>query len=478
MRKILEGSLIFRALSAAAAWLDRQWSRSFISGLFVGGPLRGRDGGILGGLTRRVHLLLARLFAALRLDRLLDGSVFRRQYFWMALTVTAAPVLPTMAVLALAVIATGSVILNYCCDGERQNAATPLAKWIGAFAAVYLGSTLFSVDLRGSLLGGLLTSFFALFALVVADNCRTREDIRRLMAWMTASGAAVALIGIAQAALGLESTGAWVDSGDFSNITLRVWSTLDNPNVLSEYFMLAIPVSACAAYEARTLNGRLAAGLAVAAELVCLVLTWSRGGWLGLILAAAVFLVIMDKRFIVLGVLGLAALAAVMPQSLVARFSSIGSRADSSTNYRVYIWLGSLDMLRDYWLTGFGTGVAAFQHIYPRYAYNAVVAPHAHNLFLQIFCECGAGGILTLLAVFLGAVRELGRTIKNAAARRGRVLPAALTASLAGFALQSMTDHSFYNYRVTLMFWVTVGLCAAVGRVLGGGPESGKEAER
>lgn len=465
MRKILEGSFLYRLLNAVAAWLDRQWRGSCVSLAFINSKRR-EAGGLMGALAHKLHMALCRVFEVLRLNKLLEGSIFRRQYFWVALTVTAAPLLKTMAVLGLAVIATVSMIVNYGCDRDRRAASSRLTKWVLAFAAVYIGSTLLSVNLRGSFLGGMLTAFFALFALVVLDTCRTREDLRRLLNWVTFSAAMVAVIGLLQVARGVQSTPMWIDEGDFSNITLRVYSTLDNPNVLSEYFMLTIPVSVAAAYAARTVNGRLAAGLAAVAEVLCLVLTWSRGGWLGLLFAAAVFLVIMDKRFIVFGLLAAAALAAVMPESVIARFSSIGSRADSSTNFRIYIWLGSLDMLRDYWLTGFGTGVAAFQSVYPRYAFNGVMAPHAHSLYLQIFCECGIGGLLVLLGVFLSAARELGRAVTDALDKKEKVCAAALLASLAGFAVQSMTDHSFYNYRVVLMFWVTVGICAALARTV------------
>lgn len=462
MRKILEGSLLYRALRAIAGWLDRQWEKSCISLAFIGGKRR-ESGGIMGNIAHKLHMALCRVFEILRLNKLLEGSVFRRQFFWVALTVAAAPLMKTMAALALAVVATASMIANYGCDRDRRAVSSRLTKWVLAFAVIYIGSTLFSVNLRGSLLGGMLTAFFALFSLVVLDTLRTRRDVLRLLGFVTLSAAVVAGLGLLQVALGMESSPKWIDEVDFSNITLRVYSTLDNPNVLSEYFMLTIPVGVAMTYAAKTVNGRLAAGLSVMVQVLCLVLTWSRGGWLGILFAAAVFLVIMDKRFIVLGVLALAALAAVMPESMIARFASIGSRADSSTSFRIYIWMGSWDMLRDYWLTGFGTGVAAFQSVYPRYAFNDVMAPHAHNLFLQMFCECGIGGLLVLLGTFFSAVRELGRAVADAMDKKEKVCAAALMGSLAGFAVQSMTDHSFYNYRVVLIFWTVIGICAALG---------------
>lgn len=46
--------------------------------------------------------------------------------------------------------------------------------------------------------------------------------------------------------------------------------------------------------------------------------------------------------------------------------------------------MGTLAMLKDYWMCGIGPGDAAFNLVYPKYSYSGIVAPHAHNLFLQI----------------------------------------------------------------------------------------------
>ena len=44
-----------------------------------------------------------------------------------------------------------------------------------------------------------------------------------------------------------------------------------------------------------------------------------------------------------------------------------------------------------------GPGDGAFNMVYPAYSYNGIVAPHAHNLFLQIVCDAG----IAALGVFL-----------------------------------------------------------------------------
>lgn len=462
MRKILEGSLLYRLLTAAANWIDRQWRKSFLSRLFTL-PKGERGGtGVLAALAHKAHMGLCRSFEALRLDRALEGSVTQRAFFWVALTVFWGPILPTMAVLALALLAFGSLFLVYGKNRERRAVHTPLVKWVLLFAGVELGSTLLSVTMRESLRTGLLMAAFTLFALTVPDVCRERRELDRLLGIMIASGALVALAGVAQAVIGVEGNLVWIDEVEFSNISLRVWSTLENPNVLSEYLLLVIPLAAAGVYTAKSRMGKLASGLGAAAMLLCLMLTWSRGGWLGLAVAAALFLVLMDRRFIPLGLVGAVGLLVIMPDSILARLMSVGDMADSSTSYRVYIWMACLDMLKDYWISGFGTGVPAFQAVYPHYSFNAVFAPHSHNLFLQTFCENGILGIIALLGSFCSAALCLGRTMTAAKDKRTKVQAAALMASGAGFAVQSMTDHSFYNFRVVLMFWTVVGVAAAL----------------
>ena len=127
--------------------------------------------------------------------------------------------------------------------------------------------------------------------------------------------------------------------------------------------------------------------------MLCLLLTYSRGCYLGILFAVALFLVLLDRRFILLGIVGLALLPVVMPASIMERFLSIGDLTDTSSSYRLLIYLGTLGMLKDYWFSGIGPGMEAFNQVYPAYAYHAVSAPHSHNLFLQLTSDTGIFGM-------------------------------------------------------------------------------------
>ena len=113
-------------------------------------------------------------------------------------------------------------------------------------------------------------------------------------------------------------------------------------------------------------------------------------------------------------------------------------------------------------LLGVTGGIAAYKAAYGRYEYAAVIAPHAHNLILQILCESGFITVFALLAALFSAFRSAASAAARAKDRELKVWSAAIMAGGVGYMLQSMTDYSFYNYRVTLVFWILVGLAASL----------------
>jgi O-antigen ligase len=237
------------------------------------------------------------------------------------------------------------------------------------------------------------------------------------------------------------------------DISFRVYSTLDNPNVLGEYFLLVIPLAVAFMFSAKSWPKRIMWLCAVGIMMLCLVLTYSRGCWVGIIVAAAIFLVMLDRRFILLGVAVLIAAPFVLPENIMQRLTSIGNMADDSTSYRVYIWLGTIAMLRHYWFSGVGPGETAYNKIYPIYSYNSIKSPHAHNLFLQVTSDAGICGLVTLLLAFFSYFRTLATGVRNEAEQENKIFQIAGIASMAGFIVQSMFDYTFYNYRVMLMMW-------------------------
>ena len=476
-KNILDGSLLWRWLMSLYVFCGAQWRSSGVIRWFLrprGWDRRASESSIFFRLWSLLRGGLCWLYERLGLDRLFAGSVFTRTCFWCVLPAALAPVLRTMAVLGLAAVGTCSLALSLVRDRERQLSWAPIDRYILLYGAVYLAGTFFSVDLATSLRPGVLTVAFILFSLVLYNAVTSRAQLDVLISVMVLVGAAVSVYGILQYLFrwGYQSA-AWVDSDMFSNITFRVSATLDNPNMLGQYLILMVPLGGAKLLSAKDWPRRLLWLGCCGAMCVCMLLTFSRGAWLGLLFAGAAFVILLSPRLMLLIPVVLARLWVLLPETVTSRFSSIGDLKDASTSYRFYIWMGTLAMLKDYWLCGIGPGAEAFNKVYPAYSYNGISAPHSHNLFLQILSDAGIAALGTFLILLFVYFRMMCVAMSKERDWTSRIHQIALTAGVCGFLVQAMTDYSFYNYRVLFLFWIYLvlgALCAGRSRLGERGP--------
>ncbi len=472
VKNVLNSSLLWHALTSLCLWFSRQWQNSGIIQWFLHPTGWGRsasESSIFYQLWSLVRSGLCRLYRLLHLDVLFTGSVFLQTWVWCAIPAVVAPALnmgrPSLMIMCLALIGYASLLLALVRHQDRQLAWSPINRYVILYAAVYLAGTLFSVNLNASLQPGVLSVGFILFAVVLYNAVTGRRQLDTLVFLLVLAAALVSFYGILQYFFrwGYQSS-AWVDSDMFSSIEFRVPSTLDNPNMLGQYLILMIPLGGAKLLAAKDWLSRTFYFCCCGVMCVCMILTFSRGAWLGLLFAGAAFVVLLNPRFILLAPFALAALYFVLPETVISRFTSIGNLTDNSTSYRVYIWMGTLAMLKDYWLCGIGPGDGAFNMVYPAYSYNGIAAPHAHNLFLQIVCDAGIAALAVFLILLFVYFRMMCSALSGEKDRTSRLLQIAFTAGVFGFLVQAMTDYSFYNYRVMFLFWVYLALGAASAR--------------
>lgn len=472
IKQVLDASALWRALMALCDWVGGQWSRSGIVQWFLypcGWTPAASENSIFYRLWSLIRRGLCRLYELLHLDVLFRGSVFTQTWLWCAIPVVLAPLLsffhPSMMILGLSMIGACSLLLNLVRDRRRQLVWAPINRYVFLYAAVYLAGTLFSVNLRGSLGPGLLSVAFILFSVVLCNAVNGKRQLDTLVALMVVAATVVCAYGILQYVFrwGYQSA-AWVDSDMFSSIEFRVPSTLENPNMLGQYLILAIPLGGAKLLSAKKWPERIFYLCCCGIMCLCMILTFSRGAWLGLLFAGLVFVVLLNPRLILLAPVALIALYFVLPDTVIDRFASIGNLGDNSTSYRVSIWMGVLAMLKDYWLCGIGPGDAAFNMVYPAYSYNGISAPHAHNLFLQIVCDAGVVALIVFLVLLFVYFRMMCSALGREKEWGSRMLQIAFTAGVCGFLVQAMTDYSFYNYRVMFLFWAFLALGAAAAR--------------
>ena len=199
----------------------------------------------------------------------------------------------------------------------------------------------------------------------------------------------------------------------------------------------------------------------LAVPMAALLMTYSRSGWVSFALPAAVFIALGEKRLLPL--MALAALAAVpvLPDSIFNRILTIGSTADSSNAYRLFIWASALKMIRDCGLTGIGLGPGNFIPLYHFYSYpTARTAYHSHMLYLEVWLEMGLLGIVSFLGMYLGIIRRAIRAMAKADSMVRYVLIACVS-SLVGVSFVGAAEYIWFYPRILFAFFILIGVTLA-----------------
>jgi len=335
------------------------------------------------------------------------------------------------------------------------------------FGMLIFFSGFVSVSKSGSIKPALVYLCFTLFYFTAVNIIRSKEMIQRSVATLMFSGFLVAVYGVYQNYFGVGNQ-TWQDSDMFSDITGRVVSTLENPNVLAEYLILIIPFVIVSLFIERQIKTRMPYIIYTVFTVMCLVYTWSRGSWLGFIAASLILFIILNKK-VIAAYFGIAILVPLSPlvlsETIVQRFTSIGNITDSSTSYRVSIWTASLNMIKNHLIEGIGVGIESFKLVYPEFALAGIEgAPHSHSLYLQVCAESGVIGLIVLVFIIFFFMQYCFSAIKKANEKYVKLYTAAGMCAVFGFLLNGFTDFVWYNYRVYLMFWLTVAVTVAVCR--------------
>lgn len=308
---------------------------------------------------------------------------------------------------------------------------------------------------------------FMLTYFMAANSVRSRQMAQKTVLALILSCFAASMLGVYQNFVGVESTASWIDSEMFAEIGSRVVGPFDNPNVFGEYLIMLLPLAVALVLTRRGAQRLIGIAVTLAAG-AALVYTWSRGAWLGAMASIGLLLVLYHAvllRLVVPAIVALPFVAAALPSAIVSRLTSIGNLADTSTAYRVSIWTASVNMLKDIFESGIGTGSAAFSAVYPAYALGgAAYALHAHNLYLQIFVELGVVGIAVFVLMLFFFFRSVFSCYRTLGDRTQATTILAMGLGVFALLVQGLTDNVWYNYRIVLLFWLLMGIVIGMGR--------------
>ncbi|WP_375760178.1 O-antigen ligase family protein [Corallococcus exercitus] len=234
-----------------------------------------------------------------------------------------------------------------------------------------------------------------------------------------------------------------------------------DPNHMAMNMVLVVPLAvAFLARKSTPWVFRVLCAVSAVLAVVAIVLSHSRGGFIGLSVAMAMWAIREKRRMqaIVLGTVFVAGLAVFAPKSFWQRNETVTSfHEDASAMGRVYAWQVASRMSLDKPLLGVGAG--GFRYAWFEYAPpEARRAYVAHNIFLDVIGELGWIGLLCFLVFSGGAV---GGAVAASADSEMGWLARALSAAVAGYLICDL----FSGYILSAHCYVLFGLAASAHRI-------------
>lgn len=392
---------------------------------------------------------------------------YAKPIFFITLNVMSLPLFGTSACMVISVMLILSQLIQRVSGRLERQKMDYVDLLFLLYALLCVVASAFSFAVGDSFRIALMWVMLFSNVFIIYRNVRSARDIVIILSGLLFSTLISSGIGLFQYFSGQVNT-TWTDTSLFEDLQIRIYSTFANPNVFGEFLLLAVPLAAGLGMYFKKIKYKIAAFLIAIVSLVALALTYSRGCYIGIAVTVVIFLWMYNKKILgLLALIGIPVGIYMLPQNMIDRILSMANLADSSTSYRLQIYEGTFNMLDKFWLSGVGIGEEAFNHIYPHFGLNGVVAPHSHSLFLQLVVTFGIAGIIYFAVMMFiyhrNILSDMHRTKKT---DKNRILLITFGSILSGFLIQSIFDYTWYNYRVYLLFWIIIALGFSAHKIL------------
>ena len=334
----------------------------------------------------------------------------------------------------------------------RSALLTALFGFICVLFVAATGATSLGLAYKETLKWILLTLAFVFTSVQV----RGERAIRMLLTVLFCAGSAQALWGVFQFVTG------WGPPAFAIGPFMRAHGNFSQPNPFAGYLGTIFPLALALSAAPGPSTFRSLAALTVLCTGLRILLSLSRGAWLGLLIACTGMALLWGpnvRRLVipsigaVLIVVLLAVLGALPPAlgdrvtAVTSNFGIFDARGVEPTpeNFalveRMAHWQAGWEMFVDHPIRGVGPG--NYPAVYEQYSLPGwrEALGHAHNYYLNMAAEAGVLGLVALLVTLALAYRALLQRLLRAADPFSRALAIGLLASLTVFCTHNMFDN-------------------------------------
>lgn len=368
------------------------------------------------------------------------------------------PGVPVTIFRILAIWTFCSWMLKQLLAGKVPLVKAPQNAYIAAFIMTALISAFFASQPEASVMQLATLIQLAILYLFVTGIVDSEQRLQHV-AWAWVIGSAAASL----------YTVATFVSQDLS----RAVGGIGDPNYLVLYLTIPLALSLGLFQAERSALLKILLGFSLLTLLVATILSFSRGGFIAVMVILVLWLLkSQDRKKIMTFLIGIAVavlavssfLPAVPLQSWLQRISPQAALQDAGAG-RFYIWRGGLDMFLAHPL--FGVGIGNFLYRYPEYSSYDPRGPQqrvAHNTFLEVAAEQGMVGLLVFLSLLWVTYRYL-RTAAIAAQERRLYFTAHLAKALQLGLLGFLAGSFFLTAHLSKSLWLLFGLAVVMHNI-------------
>lgn len=243
----------------------------------------------------------------------------------------------------------------------------------------------------------------------------------------------------------------------------RISSTMDNPNNLAAFIILAIfPLIMISIYEKNKIR-KIYFSLVTCISFICLVLSSSRSAYLGFGIGLIALAVVYNWKFIFIFLFG-SGFAFLIPK-VSMRIKAVFDPAQD--NSRISLWKVALKMIKDHPVLGVGNGnyaslYDAYVKRYPELKYPDFKKYPTHNSYLKVESELGILGIISFLSMLMLSVNRVKKLIDECNDKFYKFFYTGFIASMIAFYCMNFVDNLFFVPKTTVFFWILLAISQGI----------------
>jgi putative inorganic carbon (hco3(-)) transporter len=369
------------------------------------------------------------------------------------------------------VLVIGAVTIRRLASGLLPPWSPPM--WWAVLLLVWaLVATPSAVDLPSALKQDAQLAGGVLFALTILAACRDLKDVRTALTGLL-------IVASGMAAYGLREISSIRSQFGGAVVTGRAQGVFPQPNDLGAFAAIVFMVALGSALGSRGRGVRVLSIAAAGLSILALLMSLSRGAWVGTALGGALMLYLLPQArrallAMVLPVLvGLGLVIAVVnapdpPQVRIVR-ERLATFADPTKNpydNRIAIYREAWREIRaDPW-TGVGPGGFPSASARAGSLTGVLGAAHAHSVLLTVATEMGLPASVLVIGLTVAIGLVVLRAMRQLPSARDRAIVAGIGSGLFVQVGQGLVDFNLRNPVIFILMWSLVGMVLVTRREL------------